>query len=229
MELVRGNSENLTGNAVVYWDVEGDNLISPNSKIITINFVISAVPLEDKFFTATFPPIMFKDYDDFMAKMVNVSCDIIHGGGVTFPRSDRDFRRFVKGESIKFNKIMEEYTEKYKLKFNFNPSQLSEKEQLYLLDDLSRKIRISLGEGRYEEGDTDSKPTKLMKLVRNIKNKYKKYDIDNLINILYTPGDRLDSLTELYTKKFLAIYYEDYENAENLTKEIEKLEEELEK
>lgn len=229
MELVKGNSENLMGNAVVYWDVVGDNIISPESKIIAMNFVISAIPMDNKLFTATFPPVTFIDYEDFMSKLVNVNCDIIYGGKVTFPPKEIDFKKFIKRESARYNKIIEEYTEKYKVKFDFNPSKLSEKEQLYLLDDLSKKIRSAVKEGKYIDGDTDSKPNKILKLVRSIKNNYKKYDIDSLINILYLPGNDIDNLTKLYTKKYLSIYYEDYEKASDLTKNIEKINKKREK
>ncbi len=224
MELVRGNSENLIGNAVVYWDVEGENYLNPGSLIIASNFVISAIPLEDKLFTATFPPISFRDYDDFITHLVSVHCDIIYGGKVKFPPREIDFKRFLKQETSKYNKIIEEYTDKYKLKFDFDPGRLSEKEQLYLLEDLSKKIRISVSKGKYINGDSDSNPTKVLKIIKNLKNKYDKYDIDNFINFLYQPGKDMDNLTILYTKKFLAIYYEDYENAKNLSDRIKDIE-----
>jgi hypothetical protein len=224
MELERGNSENLVGNAVVYWDVEGENYLNPGSRIIASNFVISAIPLEDKLFTATFPPISFKNHDDFMAHLVNVHCDIIYGGKLKFPPKESDFKKFLKHETVKYNKIIEEYTDKYKLKFDFDPSRLSEKEQLYLLEDLSKKIRISVAEGKYIDGDIDSNPTKVLKIIKNLKNKFDKYDIDNFINFLYQPGEDIDNLTNLYTKKFLAIYYEDYENAKDLSEQIKNIE-----
>jgi ribosomal protein S17E len=220
MELVKGDSENLMGNAVVYWDVEGKNAFAPDSKIIGTNFVISALPLEDKLFTATFPPITFKNYEEFISRLINVNCDIIYAGKVRFPPKEKDFKNFIKKETLKFNKIIEEYTEKYKVKFDFNPSKLSEKEKIYLLENLSKKIRNAVKDGKYINGNTDSKPSKLLKLIRNIKKDYTKYDVDNFINILYLPGDEIDNLTELYTKKFLAIYYEDYENAKSIAEEI---------
>lgn len=220
MELVKGDSNNLMGNAVVYWDVEGVNAIAPNSKIIASNFIISALPLEDKLFTATFPPVTFKDYDEFMSKLINVNCDIIYAGKVRFPAKEKDFKNFIKKETVKLNKIIEEYTEKYKVKFDFNPDKLSEKEKIYLLEDLSKEIRNAVKKGKYINGNTDSKPSKILKLVRNIKKDYTKYDVDNFINILYLQGEEIDDLAKLYTKKFLAIYYEDYENAKSLAEEI---------
>jgi len=224
MELVKGDNENLKGNAVIYWEVEGENLVAPDSKIIAINIIVSAIPLDDKLFTATFPPVSFRDNDELMSKLVNVDCDIIYGGKVMFPTIEADYKRFIKGESIRLNKIIEEYTDKYKVKFNFEPSKLSEKEQIYLLDDLSKKIRVSIKEGKYINGDSDSKPAKILRLIKNIKNNYKKYDMDSFLNILYIPGEAIDKLTSLYTKKFLAIFYEDYEEAQTISEEIQKIE-----
>lgn len=224
MELVRGNSENLSGNAVIYWEVEGENIFSPNSKIIAENFVISAIQLDEKLFTATFPPIFFKDYDELITRLVNINCDIIYGGKMKFPTNNKELEKYIKKEIFQVNKIIESYTEKYKIKFNFNPINLSEKEKIYLLNNLSKKIRNAINKGKYIDGSTDSKPSKMLKLIKNLKHDYKKYDIDSFINILYIPGKNNDKLTNLYTKKFLAIYYEDYENAKALSEKILNLE-----
>ncbi len=225
LKLLQGDIENLTGNCVVYWKIDGENLFSPGAKIIAANFTISALPLEDKLLTATFPPIAFEDEDVLFEKTANIKCDIIEAGTITFPKKDVEFRRFYKQQFYKYNKIIQEYSEKFKDKFDFKPEFFGEKESLYTLRKMLRKLRKSLSEKA--EIEITSKNYKVKKLIENIKQKYEKYDVQNVYKIIYQPGKMIDELTELYVNKFLSIYEEDYEKADELTQKIVELEQRI--
>jgi hypothetical protein len=223
-KLVQGDTENLTGNCVVYWQVKGDNVFSPGSKIIAANFTISALPLEDKLLTATFPPISFLDFDEMTEKIININCDIIEGGAIEFPEKETDFKKFYKQQFYKYNKIIQEYSDKFKDKFDFKPEFLDEKESIYMLRKMLRKVRNNLSE---KEVDIDSKGIRIKKLIDDIQTRYSKYDVQKIYRLLYKPGEEIDILTELYINKFLSIYDEDYEKAVEFSKEIEQLEKKI--
>ncbi len=220
-KLLQGNIDNLTGNCVVFWKINGDNVFSPGSKIIAANFTISALPLDDKLLTATFPPIAFEDEDTLFEKTSNISCDIVEAGNMEFPKKESEFRRFYKKQFYKYNKIIQEYSEKFKDKFEFKPEMFTEKQSLYTLRKTLRKLRKTVAETA--EIEVTSKNYKVKKLIDNIK-KYDKYDVQNIYKIMYQPGKIIDELTELYVSKYLSIYEEDYEKADELTQKILELE-----
>jgi hypothetical protein len=224
LNIIQGNIENLTGNCVVFWHIEGDNVFSPGHQIVAANFTISALPLEDKLLTATFPPIAFKDFDDLTEKLANIACDIIDGGTVSFPKKDFEFKRFYKQQFSKYNKIIQTYSEKYKDKFDFKPDIYGEKESLYMLRKMLRKTRNMLS----GELDPDTpKNFRIKKLIDNIQNKYTKYDVENIYRLVYVPGEEVDKLTELYINKYISIFEEDYEKANEYNREIQNLEKKM--
>ncbi len=223
MILRRGFLEDLCGNAVVYWDVIGENIISPNSGIFAINFTVSSIPLDNKLLTATFPPIPFIDYNELLDKLSNVQCDIIYGGELEFPVEQDAFNQFYKSEFAKFNKVIEKYVDVYKEKFNFHVTRLSEQEKLNLLRDLSKKIRIGFSDDK-KENKLFSK--RVIKIINNLKD-HSKYDVVKFRSILFKPGIIEDELVQLYTNQFLAIYHENYERAGVLKQKISQLEHDL--
>ncbi len=223
MILRRGVLEDLCGNAVVYWDVIGENIISPNSSIFAINFTVSSIPLDNKLLTATFPPIPFLDYNELADKLANVHCDIIYGGELQFPIEQDAFNQFYKSEFAKFNKVIEKYVDLYKEKFNFRVTKLTEHEKLNLLKDLSKKVRIGFS-NRKKENKLFSK--RILKIINNLKNQ-SKYDVAKFRSVLFKPGLVEDELVQLYTSQFLAIYHENYEHAGVLKQKITQLESNL--
>ena len=220
MILRRGDRENLVGNAIVYWDVVGDNVIAPGFSVFAINFTVSALALENKLLTATFPPIPMKNVDNLFQKLKTIHCDIIYGGELEFPSDQEAFTQFYKNEFSKYNKIIEEYVEAYKEKFDFAINRMSEQEKLIMLRELSNKIRIEIREGSKTKKIAN---TKISKLIDDLSDQ-QKYDISNFKAVLFQPGDIEDQLVNLYTNQFLAIYHEDYENASHIKQEISKLE-----
>ena len=224
-KLIQGEMDNLSGNCVVYWKVKGENVFAPGNKIIAANFTISALPLEDKLLTATFPPISFFDFDEMNEKIVNSNCDIIEGGIIEFPEKEAEFKRFYKQQFYKYNKIIQEYSDQFKEKFDFKPESLGEKESIYMLRKMLRKVRDNLNSER--EPDVDTKSHRIKKLMDDIQARYAKYDVHKISQILYRPGEEIDMLTELYINKFLSIYDEDYEKAVEFTREIEELEKKI--
>jgi len=217
-KLIQGDYENLSGNCVVYWTVDGENLFSPGSKIIATNFTVSALPLEDKLLTATFPPIAFDDFETLIEKLIHINCDVIDGGSIKFPDDDLDFKRFYKQQFIKYNRIIQDYTSKYKEKFDFKPELFTEKELLYMLKRMIRKVRREISDG--QNADYLTKSYRFKKLVQNLESNFRKYDIEDISKILYLPGEKIDTLTDLYMDKYISIYYEDYEKANELNRQI---------
>ncbi|MDH4129691.1 MAG: hypothetical protein OEV44_13100 [Spirochaetota bacterium] len=223
MILRRGNIDDLSGNAVVYWEVVGENKVAPGFSIFAINFVVSSIPLENKLLTATFPPVPFRDYEELLDKCFGIKCDVLYGGNIVFPDGDEGFNKFYKSEFAKFNKTVEEYVDIYKEKFNFSIERLSERDKLYMLKDLSQKARIDV---REKNNSKRLNSTKIKQIIDDLQYE-RKYDISNFQSILHLPGEIGDQLVTLYTEKFLAIFHEDYENANILKREIFKLEKEV--
>lgn len=226
MILRKGDIDNLTGNVIVYWDVLGENMIAPGFGIFAINFTVSSLPLNNKLLTATFPPIPFKDLDELIDKLSHIQCDIIYGGELKFPTSQKGFSQFYKNELDKYNKIIEEYAEIYKEKFNSSLDTLSERDKLYLLRKMSKKIRIEMDRGFKNEKLYAKK--KIIRLIKNLENN-DKYDVSKFRNVLFKPGEIGDKLVSLYINKFIAIYNENYEDAIQLKNKISNLENDIEK
>lgn len=222
MNLEFGDWENLTGNGIVYWQVIGKNYIAPDSEIIAANFTISTLPLENKLLTATFPPIPFQDKDDLLEKIINVKCDIIYGGELHFPEDENNFNDFYKKEFAKYNKIVEEYSDKFKERFEFNVEKMTEAEKLTQLQNLTVKIRDQLSRGHFNFNS--NKYLRWKKLTENISAHYTKYNVENLSKVIHLPGKQADDLSTLYTQKNLAIFYEKYEEASRLNSRIQVLE-----
>ncbi len=224
MVLHRGDSDNLTGNGIVYWNVEGENFIASGYEVFAINFIVSSLQLDNKLLTATFPPIPFQNVNALFDRLVDVQCDIIYGGDIKFPDTQKNFSSFYKNEFAKYNKIIEEYVECYKEKFIVIVEKLSEQEKLYMLKDIANKTRIELQEG----GKTRLLfKKKIKKLTETLESN--KYDLSNFKQAIFMPGKVGDELSSLYIKKFFAIFYEDYEDALLIKNEITVLEKHLNK
>ncbi len=223
MIIRRGDKDELSGNAVVYWDVEGENFLNPGHEIIAVNFTISVLPVDDKFLTATFPPVTLTTYNDLIESLSKVKCDIIYAGKVTIPEEDAELNKFYKKEFVKFNRLVEEYTKKFKEQISININTLPEKEQLHLLIDMSQKIRSDLEQEKINTKDKDM----MLKIINLLEEKYSKYDLNKFSKYIFKPGEKLNELINLYTKKYLAIYHEEYENAGNLKEKIKKIENEI--
>lgn len=226
MILRRGDLTNLCGNAVVYWDIIGENVIAPGFNIFAINFTVSSLPIDNKLLTATFPPIPFNDFDELVKKLEDVQCDIIYGGELKFPKEQKALNKFYKNEFAKYNKVIEEYVDIYKEKFSFSFNRMTEQDKLKLLENLSEQVRTEIKNDEEIEAEADNKQVltdRLLKLIEHLQVN-SKYDISNFKEVIFLPGEIGDRLSHLYTKKFLAIYHEDYENANLLKNKISKLE-----
>ena len=223
MMLRRGKVDNLTGNAVVYWDIVGENEIAPGYTIFAVNFTVSPLPLDNKLLTATFPPIPYRDFDELFEKLSLVTCDIIYGGELMFPSDQEAITQFYKSEFAKYNKVIEEYVDLYKERFNLSVNNLTEIERLDLLKEMSKKVRIEIREGAESKKMGGKK--KIIELIKTLESS--KYDVKQFQKVLFIPGDVADQLVSLYTKKFFAIYNEKYEDASQIKDEITKLEDEI--
>jgi hypothetical protein len=216
MIIRRGDYEDLSGNVVVYWDINGVNYLSPGDEILAANFTVSAIPYNNKILTATFPPVSFKDLEKLMRVLTNVKCEIIYGGTISFPKDEKDFHKYYKQEFAKYNKIIEQYTVKYKDKFKLNYLNLSEKEHIHILAESTQKVRTQISKNQL----SNKTRRELIDLTDFIQSSYTKYDIKPFLKIVFKSGKNIDKLSNLYIKKFLAIFYEEYEQASTLHEKI---------
>ena len=219
MILKRGNLENLSGNAVVYWEVEGRNTLIPGFKVFAINFVISSLNLDDKLLTAIFPLTPFKDIDQLFTHLNNRECDIVYGGRLNIPEVRKDFKDFYRGEIQKYNELVEEYVGFYKNKVKIG--KFSEIEKLYLLKNLIKKLH-TLKEDYDEDQEINTRVNQIIDQL----DKNAKYDVKQFRYLMKRSemvSNQRNDVLNLYVDKFLAIYYEDYEKANRLKKKIKNL------
>ena len=220
MILKRGNIKNLRGNAVVYWDIEENNFLTPDFEVFAINFVISSLNLDEKLLTAIFPLTPFKDLAHLFHHLNNRECDILYGGRLYIPESKKEFKDFYKQEIQKYNQLVEEYIGFYKNKVSlFNSSEI---EKLYLLKNLIQKLS-HLQVDSYEDKNLSSKMIQILDHL----DKNTKYDLKQFRYVLsgfcLKSFKRKKHLLNLYVDKFLAIYYEDYETANSLKNKIKEM------
>lgn len=221
MTIRRGKITNLTGNVIIYWDIirnEKDRK-DANYKVLAINFIVSAIPIEDKILTTSFPPIPFRDFDEILEKIQNTNCDIIHGGKMEFPKNNQNLENFYKNQFNHYNKIIEFYISLYKEKFNFSINKLSEEDRISLLSDLVKKSRQ---EKKISKSKKMIFTSKIQRIISSLK-KSDKYDFGFFLSILFEKGKKVDTLLDLYIQKYVAIFYERYEEAQKLKNKINKL------
>ena len=70
-------------------------------------------------------------------------------------------------------------------------------------------------------------PERIRKIIVDLKKNFNPFDLENFYELLQLKGIIADEAVELYLKKFIAIHYEDYETAQELTLEIEKAKNQL--
>jgi len=222
LNLEIGSLSNLKGNAVIYWNVKNSNTDPKNNiKILAINFVISVFPLEDNLVTATFPPVAFKDRDEFMLYIKQANSDLVYAGEITFKRDIDYLKNLPDNEYYALNHIINEYLEFYREKMDNIVLNLSLKEKLYLLKKLVETSRNAM---HRKKGFVQFPATKkrIRKIIVDLKKNFNPFDLESFNELIFTSGKMVDKIVELYLEKLIAIHYEDYEKAALLNSEIEK-------
>lgn len=215
-----GDITNLSGNAVIYWKVENtETNTNPPIEILAINFVISVFLLDDNLVTATFPPVAFHDRDEFMLYVKQAHADLIYAGEITLKKDIDYLKTLPDKEYYTLNRLIDKYLEYYRTKIDMPILNLSLKEKIYLLKKLTESARKKINQQKNFIKIPINKG-RIQKLAENLKNYFPATDIDHFLNLYPLHGKTIDTILSLYIDKFIAIYYEDYEKAKDITKEI---------
>lgn len=227
-QLEIGSLHNLKGNAVIYWNVNQNSFNEESDEesihILAVNFVISIFPLDDNLVTATFPPVGFKDREEFMLYIRHSQCDLIFAGELSLNK-DADYQRNLPDEQYYIlNRILNSYLEFYRENMDGLILSMSLKEQLYLLKKLIINFRAALNnkENKEKRVQIPVNFNRIRKLIINLKQHFSPFDVENFQELITIPGKQINKTVELYLEKFISIHYEDYEKASTLTQQIEK-------
>jgi hypothetical protein len=224
MDLEHGDIKKPTGNAIIYWNIKGENPLVKQAKIIASNFVISPLQFNDETLMVNFPPILIENHDKLIEIVVAQNVDLIQGGEIFIPKEITDFNKFYRKQIDKYNDIIQEYLlafkEQGKQKHTSNknlPQLINEAGELMV------NVR-KLVKARGKRTLIDVKIEKLKEIEENLNNEMRGLDLGRILRYIEKPDREVDELVDLYTRKFFAIFLEDYEKADFLKQEIKKIE-----
>ena len=222
-----GNTSQLSGNAVIYWEIiNKENKINPSINFIAVNFVVSVFMLDDNLITATFPPVGFQDREEFMLYIRQSRCDLIYAGEITL-KNDADYlKNLPDNEYFTLNKIIDHYLALYREKIETVVLNLSLKEKIYMLKKMLINIRKDMS-SRSKKIKIPVNRGKLMKLLNDMKNYFNPLDVEIIMELLPIKGKTAERAVFLYVDKFISIFYENYEETQKITDEIEKIQKKL--
>jgi hypothetical protein len=223
-----GDPDKPRGNALAYWrlltDAENENF----QRIIATNFVISPLFIGHQGIAATFPPQVIETYDRLLDIARKAEIDLIFVDELKIPLDDFDFDNFFKTQFARFNKIVAAYLKRYAIAFENMPEyepdtvEGSELENINDLDRLAREARESLL-CRQNTAQAQNALLRIRKIANTLNSPSYKYDIEDLLRFLNCPDERVEELSRLYHRKFIAICTERYEDAEKLKRAIRHL------
>jgi len=226
-----GNIQHLTGNAFAYWLVvppEESRAKGLKEKYIVTNFIVSPLLFNNHTIAATFPPVVFDSREAIIELARKTDTDVIKIEETTIPEENFDFLNFFRKQLTSFNKVVTNYSILYTEHLTDKPvardviREQNEIDNLHRIEKLAEEARSAYLSNRNKALVRD-----MMLRIRKIGNSLNtpnfKYDVENMIALLGNPDKRVEKLTELYFKKFMAIYLEQYEEAERLKREIRTL------
>lgn len=223
MTMDYGNMKNPTGNAIIYWKIVGNNSLFKNAEIIASNFVISPLQFDKETLMVNFPPVLIESYEKLLKIAEANNIDLIRGEDIDIPDNVTDFNKFYKKQIEKYNGIIQEYLIAYREKNNLDTSTRTLPQLINLAGEIMESVRKLVK----IHGKTELiriKIDKLKEIQEFLDSEMKGYDLKNIITILDKPDNQIDKLVDLYKRKLVAIFLEDYEKANDLKKEILKLE-----
>lgn len=226
-----GDLQHLTGNAFAYWLVvppkEG-KAGGLKEKYIVTNFIVSPLLFNNHTIAATFPPVVFDSREEIMELARKTGTDVIKIEETTIPDENFDFLNFFRKQLTSFNKVVTNYSVLYTEHLTDKPAsgeiirEHNEIDNLHRIEKLADEARTAYLSNRNRAMARDM-TLRIRKIGNALNTPNFKYDVENMIALLGNPDKRVEKLTELYFKKFMAIYLEQYEEAERLKKEIKNL------
>jgi len=224
--MEKGNINNPTGNAIIYWKIKGNNKLFKGTEIIASNFIISPLLYNSETLMINLPPVLIENYDKLLKIAERNNIDLIKGDDIIIPDNPLDFTSFYKKHIKKYNTIIQEYLIAYKEKNILDSNNMTLPQLINTAGELMESVR-NLVKNK-DKGDLINRKLEKLKDIEEYLNKEMKgFDLNRIIHIIKNPDVAIDKLVDLYKRKFLAIFLEDYEEAYILKKEINKIEEKL--
>ena len=223
MLLEKGNIEQPTGNLILYCDVIGENPLDLDSKIIASNVFVSFLNHDNNLPAITFPPVPFKNGDEFERFLtMQKSFDLMRLQDFQFPPDAEKAQEYVNQRLQEVNDLVKQYVEHcasylkaYVEKVPLKPSEKSDViDQLNYLEKLSNRLRKNFDESLFSN---------LTDFWRNFVDRNPQYPLHNLLQHIQGQGPSADKLVNLFFAQSRAIYYEQYEEADQLQSEISRL------
>ncbi|MDR2733681.1 MAG: hypothetical protein LBC99_03425 [Spirochaetota bacterium] len=223
-----GDPNKPRGNALAYWRLLTDAESESFQRIIATNFVISPLFIGHQGIAATFPPQVIETYDRLLDIARKAEIDLIFVDELKIPLDDFDFDNFFKTQFARFNKIVAAYLKRYAVAFENLPeheavgTENSELENINNIDRLTQEARQSLL-AHPGTAQAQNALLRIRKIAATLNSPSYKYDVEDLLEFLNCPDERVEELSRLYHRKFIAIYTERYEDAEKLKRAIRHL------
>ena len=217
------------GNAFAYWrlvsDIDGERF----ERIIATNFVASPLFLGQQSLAATFPPQVVESYEQLLALAHRVGIDLILVDEVAIPPENFDFEAFFKRQLVRFNRIVAAYLRRYSASLGSvcpeeteGGTETSELENIRSIKRLTQEARQSF---LVHQNNARARTAllRIRKIANTLNSPTRKYDVEDLLALLNNPDERVEELSLLYYRKFIAICTECYEDAEKLKRAIRRL------
>lgn len=228
MRIEYGDINKPTGNAIIFWIIRGNNRLLKNAEIIASNIVISPLQFNNETLMVNFPPVLLESREKLFQIAEKDNVDLIRGGEIFVPDDITDFNVFYKVQIEKYNGIIQDYLLAYKKKKKVKTNSQSLPQLINLAGEIMENVR-RLVKKRDSQDLINIKIVKLQEIQEGLNNEMRGFDLSKIIHYLDRQDNAIDSLVDLYKRKFIAIFLEDYEKAGYLNREINRIEESLPK
>ena len=223
MRIEYGDINKPTGNAIIFWIIRGNNRLLKNAEIIASNIVISPLQFNNETLMVNFPPVLLESREKLFQIAEKDNVDLIRGGEIFVPDDITDFNVFYKVQIEKYNGIIQDYLLAYKKKKKVKTNSQSLPQLINLAGEIMENVR-RLVKKRDSQDLINIKIVKLQEIQEGLNNEMRGFDLSKIIHYLDRQDNAIDSLVDLYKRKFIAIFLEDYEKAGDLNREINKIE-----
>ncbi len=223
MRIEYGDINKPTGNAIIFWIIRGNNRLLKNAEIIASNIVISPLQFNNETLMVNFPPVLLESREKLFQIAEKDNVDLIRGGEIFVPDDITDFNVFYKVQIEKYNGIIQDYLLAYKKKNKVKTNSQSLPQLINLAGEIMENVR-RLVKKRDSQDLINIKIVKLQEIQEGLNNEMRGFDLSKIIHYLDRKDNAVDSLVDLYKRKFIAIFLEDYEKAGDLNREINKIE-----
>jgi len=224
LQFEYGDPKKPRGSAFAYWrlDIESAKF----ERIIAANFVISPLFLGPHSVAATFPPQVMDTHEQLLAIARRAKIDLILVDEIRLLQGGLDFQDFFKKQLARFNQVVAAY-----LKYYIDSLQdaggegAPEGGEIESIRDIKRLSQEARKSFLVHQNSAQARQTliRIRKIANTLNSPTRKYDVEDLLVLLSNPDERVEELTRLYHKKFIAICTEHYEDAEQLKRAISHL------